>query len=55
MSLDESIIAGVTSIANARQEKKHPDMHIQEWQTRAVLEAALALKEEWEKKNDEKP
>ncbi len=43
------LIEAITQIANARLHKKHPDITIQEWQTKEILEALILFTQEYEK------
>ena len=46
--MNEDIVTAITKIGNARLHKRHPDISIQEWQTKEVLEALALLQLEWE-------
>ena len=45
--IEDVFVEAITLIANARLQKRHPDMTIKEWQTREVLEALSLFSEEW--------
>ena len=41
MKVDDALVEGITRIANTLLNKKHPDIKIQEWQTKYILEALI--------------
>ena len=47
--MNDDIVEAITKIANAKLQKKHPDINIKEWQTREILEAMELFQNEWER------